>query len=152
MSMFFDIAEFKFWNIRWQRAIDDWAPGAAEIMMNHLHDEAPYDDSPYRDPDKPHLRDMLSFEISNTGRGSEGQISFYGPDLAMLLESGAPPHEISGDPVLHFFTSDGDEGFAAYVEHPGFQPDKFVERAYRNAKGDIFDHFKATIEDNIVVV
>jgi hypothetical protein len=149
----FSLIGMKFWNIRWRAAIDHWAPHAGQIMMDALQREAPFDSDPFRDPSKPHLRDSFKIDISNSGMGTEGQIDFYGPDLASLLEAGAPPHEILGNPVLHFFVgTTGDEVFADSVFHPGFQKNRFVERAYSSTKDEIFHYFVHECRDNIHAV
>lgn len=145
MSFYTSLANFKFWNIRWRAAIAEWGPKVGKTMQQALMEEAPYDDDPFRDPDKPHLRDQIGFEISSTGIGTEAQITFYGPPLAELIEEGAPEHEIDGNDVLHFYFAGDDEGFAYSVMHPGFDPNPFVERAYARMGKQTFLDFKAAV-------
>ena len=145
------LASYKLWNIRWQSAMDEWWPKVSDILVEHLRERVPYDESPGRDESKPHLRDNLELVGHANISGTMAQVEFWGPELAALLEHGADPHDIEGNPYLSFFFEDGDEMVTESVDHPGFDPIPFVAQAYRDSRDEIQKTFRDIMALNVAV-
>lgn len=93
--------------------------------------------------DKTHLRDSWKWKVNYKGSIIEG-FAFVTPgkldDLVDLLGAGSPKHPISSSSggVLRFYTRKGggwEQVYARNVpEHPGFSPNKFIDKAKEKSK------------------
>lgn len=92
------------------------------------------------------------FATTKQIQGSNGPYSFYHDPVntAHLVELGTAPHPVpkkKGNPA---FLSENDEGFdvsfVGAVEHPGTKGLFFMERAWNQNKGDMFNVLAKTTE------
>jgi hypothetical protein len=119
-------------------------------ILKAVHDETPVSDDTRPDyhensqfqKDKTHLKDSWKWRLKVNGAIVEGYAHVTKgtlDDLIDLLEAGSPSHSITAKPgsVLRFYVRSGGSWEVAYtkvvLDHPGFQANKFTQRAQHKA-------------------
>lgn len=70
-----------------------------------------------------------------------------GAPYANIVEGGARPHTITGNPYLHFFWLEvGDWVTMSSVNHPGFEGKRFMQKAIDKNAEKLRENFKLEIQ------
>jgi hypothetical protein len=108
-----------------------------DVLVKAAQDEAPRSQN---NTDHEHLADHLRAIVPNGDYPIRVEAEAEFQTLLGYVVKGTPPHVIDHDhsktQALHW-VSGGQNFFAAFVEHPGTQPNDFLSRAAENAAPDV---------------